>query len=224
MEVNNPLYRNQGIHVICSIFTVDNGVVKVLLIRRTNEPFKDMWALVGGALHNDEDLEDGLRREIYEKTGMRNLELVLTNVFGKVNRSPVMRMVAVSYVGVTSKSQANFLKKTLKTSDAEWFDIRCIPELAYDHAEIMNDALLKLRDLIDRTDILKSLFPNTFTLPELQRAYEIIWNKEVDRRNFRKKLIKSGFICDTQKTVNFEGKKPAKLYKFNKIKVDKNIF
>ncbi len=224
MEVNNPLYKNQGIHVISSIFTVENGNVKVLLIKRTNAPYKDMWALVGGALHNDEDLEVGLRREIKEKTGMEDLELVLANVFGKVHRSPVMRMVAISYVGVIDSKKVSFLKETLKTSDAMWFDIRNIPQLAYDHEEIIQDSLLKLKDLIGRTNILKSLFPDKFTLPELQKAYEIIWNKELDRRNFRKKLLSSGLIQDTLKTVNFEGKKPAKLYKFKKVISDKNVF
>ena len=81
MEVNNPLYRNQGIHVIASIFTVDNGEVKVLLIKRNNEPYKDEWALVGGALYNNENLEDGLKREIKEKTGINLTHYFLTNVF-----------------------------------------------------------------------------------------------------------------------------------------------
>ncbi len=74
MEVNNPLYKNQGIHVISSIFTVDHGVVKVLLIKRKNNPFKDKWALVGGALYNNEDIESGLKREVREKTDIDNID------------------------------------------------------------------------------------------------------------------------------------------------------
>ena len=85
MQINNPLYKNQGIHVICSIFTVEMGITKVLLIKRKNEPYKNMWALVGGALYNNEDLLDGMKREIFEKTGIKNIDIYLSGVFGKKN-------------------------------------------------------------------------------------------------------------------------------------------
>ncbi len=223
MEVNNPLYKNQGIHVISSIFTVSNGEVKVLLIKRKNNPYNNMWALVGGALYNNEELEAGMKREIKEKSGIDNIELYFSGVFGKVHRSPVMRMVATSFIGVIDKDKVEVMKETLKTSNADWFSITNIPNLAYDHNEILNQALETLREKIGYTDILKSLFPNGFTLPEVQRTYEIILGKEFDRRNFRKKLLNSGMISDTNKTVVFKGNKPAKLYKFNAIQ-NKNVF
>jgi len=215
MQVNNPLYKNQGIHFIASIFTVDKGVVKVLLIRRKNEPFKDKWALVGGALYNNESLEECSRREIKEKTGLENINLNLCNIFSEVNRSPVMRMVAVSYLGVVDIDKVNVLKETLKTSNADWFSINNIPKLAYDHNEILNDSLEKLKLEISNSDILKSLFPNGFTIPELQKTYESILGKTFDRRNFRRKLLSLDLIVDTNKTIKFDGNKPAKLYEFN---------
>lgn len=224
MEVNNPLYKKQGIHVITSIFTVENGITKVLLIRRKNEPFKDMWALVGGALRNNEDLLDGAIREIYEKTGIENINIYFSNVFGKVNRSPVMRMVATSFIGVIDNGKVNVLKETLKTSNAEWFDINKIPNLAYDHNEILTDSLEFLKTKIVNSNILKSLFPYGFTIPEIQKTYESILGIKFDRRNFRKKILSIDLIEDTNKTRIFEGTKPAKIYKFkNKIK-DKNVF
>ena len=76
MEVNNPLYKNQGIHLISTIFTVEDGITKVLLIKRKNNPYKDYWALVGGALYNNEDLIDGLKRELKEKTGIENIKFL----------------------------------------------------------------------------------------------------------------------------------------------------
>ena len=218
MEVKNPLYQGQGIHVISSIFTVEKGVTKVLLIRRTNEPYKDMWALVGGALYNNEDLLDGAKREIYEKTGIENIDIFLANVFGKVDRSPVMRMLAVSFIGVIDSEKIDILKETLNTSNADWFPIDAIPALAYDHVEILKDGLENLKGKIVSTDILKSLFPNGFTIPEIQKAYETILNKKFDRRNFRKKLLNIDLIQDTNKTRVFEGNKPAKLYMFKKEK------
>lgn len=214
MEINNQLYKNQGIHLISSIFTVEKGITKVLLIKRKNEPYKNMWALVGGALYNNEDVEDGLKREIFEKTGIKKLNTYFINVFGNVNRSQLMRMVALSYIGVIDSDKVSILKETLKTSNADWFPINIIPELAYDHNEILKDALDKLKLKIMNTNILKSLFPKGFTIPEIQKAYESILNIQFDRRNFRRKLLNLDLILDTKKEVKFEGKKPAKLYKF----------
>lgn len=214
MQKNNPLYKNQGIHLISSIFTVDKGVVKVLLIRRNNEPYKDKWALVGGALYNNETVLDGMKREIKEKTGINDIELYYSNIYSKVDRSPIMRMVGLGYIGFLDIEKVNLLKETDKTSDSDWFSINNIPELAYDHNEILNDSILKLKELIYDSDILKSLFPNTLTLPELQSVYETILDKKIDRRNFRKKLINDGIIVDINNEENYIGKKPAKLYKF----------
>lgn len=224
MEVSNPRYLKQGIHVIVSIFTVDKGAVKVLLIKRKNDPYKNYWALTGGALYNDEDLEDGLAREVSEKTGLMGVDFRLASIFGKKDRSPVMRMLAVSYIGIVDIGKVNIFRKTLKTSNAEWFLIDDIPKLAYDHNEILIDSIKKLKSEILNTDILKSLFPDGFTVPELQKVYEVILNKTFDRRNFRKKLLGLDFIYDTGDSVVFEGRKKAKLYKFKQIDLNKNIF
>lgn len=224
MEVNNPRYKNQGIHLIASIFTVDKGIVKILLIKRKNKPFKGKWALTGGALYNDEDLEEGFKREIFEKTGIKDIDLRLCDVFGKKNRSPVARMVAISYIGIIDSNKVNILKETLKTSNAEWFPIDEIPLLAYDHNEILIKSVKYLKQKIFNTSILKSLYPKGFTIPEIQKIYETILDKELDRRNFRKKLISMNVITDTGNLATFEGKKKAKVYKFKDKTEDKDIF
>ena len=214
MEVHNPLYKNQGIHMITSIFTVDKGITKVLLVRRKNEPYREKWSLVGGALYNNEDLDVGVKREIYEKSGIKDIKIYPSSVFGKLNRSPEMRMVAVSYIGVIDIDKVEVLKETFKTSDAGWFPIDKVPDLAYDYNDILKEALVTLKEKITSSDILKSLFPNGFTIPEIQKVYETILETKYDRRNFRKKLLNLGLIEDTNKTKVFEGNKPAKLYKF----------
>ncbi len=214
MEIHNMKYKNQGIHVIASIFTIEKGVLKILLIKRKNEPFKNCWALVGGALYNDEDLEDGLNREIYEKTGLKNVEVRLSSVFGKKDRSPVMRMVAISYIGMVNINEVKILKDTLKTSNAAWFSIDDVPFLAYDHNDIIKDAMKKLKESILTTDILKVFFPDGFTLPELQKVYECILDEKLDRRNFRKKILNTNQIVLTEEKQAFEGKKKAKIYRF----------
>ena len=223
METNNPKYKGQGIHVMAAIFTVDHGITKVLLVERRNEPFYGMWALPGGALYNDESIEDGMSRELLEKTGLTVPNLRLCNVFGRVDRSPCMRMVGVSYLGVIDRFKVQLLTSTLKTSNADWFSIENIPPLAYDHEEILKDALGKLKENIVESDLLKTLFPKEFTLPEVQKVYESILGVTYDRRNFRKKMLSLDLIEDTNETAKFEGKKPAKLYRFKKGRKQKRI-
>lgn len=224
MEVTNPRYEHQGIHAIVSIFTVDKGKLKVLLIKRKNNPYKDMWALTGGALYNDEDLLDGLNREIKEKTGLENIEVKFSQVFGKKDRSPVMRMVAITYVGMIDATKVEIAKETLKTSNAAWYSIDEIPKLAYDHNEIIEEAIKNLKKEIGNTNLLKVFFPTGFTLPELQTVYENILEKKLDRRNFRKKLLSSNLIYATEEEITFAGKKKAKIYKFKENQENKNIF
>lgn len=217
MEVKNPLYKNQGIHVISSIFTIEKGVTKVLLIRKKSGPYKDKWSLVGGALYNNEDLIEGAKREIFEKTGINDVELYLSNVFGDKERSSVMRMIAIAYFGVINHEYASeLIDKSNNKNDLEWYSITNIPPMAYDHETQLLYALECLKEKISYTSIMKALFPNGFTIPELQKAYETILGKTFDRRNFRKKLINSGLIMETNKTTKFEGNKPANIYIFKK--------
>jgi len=215
MEKENVLYQNQGIHVICSIFTIEKGKTKVLLIKRKNNPYNGMWALVGGALYNNECAEDGLLREIREKTGIENIRCVHSGIFSNPDRSPVMRMVALSYVGILDFNRVKYVTDTIKTSDARLFDIEDIPVLAYDHNEILNNDIKTLKNEILRSDILEGFYSDGFTLPELHMLYEAILGKKLDRRNFRKKLLETGTIIDTGRQTVFNGKKPANIYKLN---------
>lgn len=224
MEKNNKLYKEQGIHVITAVFTVEQGVTKVLLVKRKNNPYIGEWILTGGALYNNENLVDGARREVFEKSGIKDIEISEFKTFGEVNRSPVMRMIAIAFIGVIDSSRVKILRETQKTSNADWFPIDRVPPLGYDHDLILVEALKELQKKILTTNILKSLYPNELTMPELQKAYEAILNKKFDRRNFRKKFLSLNLIEDTNKTDKFEGKKPAKLYRFKDKIENKNVF
>ena len=224
MEIKNPLYQNQGIHVIASIFTIDKGIAKVLLIKRNNEPYNGMWALVGGALYNNETVTEGMEREIKEKIGIKVNNLEFCEIFSNPGRSPIMRMVAIAHIGIVDIDKVNILKATLKTTDADWFPINKIGELAYDHNEVLKKCIETLKDRIINSDILKGLYPEGFTIPEIQTVYEAILEQKFDRRNFRKKLINTKLIYDTNKTKTFKGSKPAKLYKFVDGIQNKNVF
>ncbi len=224
MDVKNKLYKNQGIHVITTLFTVEQGITKVLLIKRKNEPFLGDWVLTGGALFNNEDLETGALRELEEKTGITGVDIKQFKAFGKVDRSPIMRMVAVGFFGIIDSKRVNVLRETENTSNADWFPIDKIPPLGFDHEEILHDAIIELRKQIVKSNILKSLFPDGVTMPELQKTYEAILNEKFDRRNFRKKMLNLDLIEDTNKSDKFEGNKPAKVYKFKDVIDDKDIF
>jgi len=224
MEVTNPRYRNQGVHVVSTIFTVDKGVTKVLLIKRKYDPYSGMWALVSGALYNDEELLECILREVKEKTGIENVHLELFDVFSKIDRSPAMRMVGIAYLGIINKNKYELLKETLRTIDAEWRDIKDIPELAFDHNEILTSAIEVLRKRIKETDLLKNLYPDGFTMPEIQKVYESILGTSYDRRNFRKKLLSTGMIEETSRVEKFDGNKPAKIYVFKENMEDRNVF
>ena len=224
MELKNPLYKNIGVHVVSSIFTVDKGVVKVLLIKRTNEPYKDFWALPGGAMYNNELIKDAAKRELNEKTGISDVDLSMCKIIDTIDRSPIRRMIAVCFIGVMDIKKVELLQSTSKTSESGWVDISYVQNLAYDHDEVLKFAIEELKNKIITTDILKSLFPDEFTLPELHNVYNSILGIDIDRRNFRKKMLNLNLISDTNRTVVYKGKKPAKLYRFNDIKNNKSIF
>lgn len=226
MRVDNKLYQNQGIHVISSIFTIENGVTKVLLIKRKNEPYKDSWALVGGALYNSEPLEEGMKREIYEKSGLKDIKLYEYGVFDEIGKTPTinMRMIAVGYLGLVDINKVNIIKENINTKDADWFDINNVPNLAFLHNDMLKRAIETLRELILQSDILKVLLPNEFTMPELQKIFEGILGRSFDRRNFRKKILSLGIVDDTKKEVSINGNKPSKLYRFKKNLEKKKVF
>ncbi len=214
MKANDPRYNNQGLHVVLALFTIDKGKFKVLLIKRKNEPFKGKWIMVGGCAYNTETGEEAMKRELYEKTCIKNIDFEMFDVFTKPDRSPIRRMIAIGYIGVSDSSIIEKFKQTEKASDADWFEIDRVPPLGYDHQEILEKAIATLKEKIFTSTIIKKLYPDTFTLPELQIAYEKILDKELDRRNFRKKLLSDGIIAETNQTIKEENKKATKLYRF----------
>ncbi len=221
MNIKNPLYKNQGVHVLSTIFTVEKGNVKVLLIKRNNDPYKGMWSLVGGAVYNNETLDEAIKREIKEKTAIDHINLYKAGIFDDINRSPVFRMFCISYIGIIDSKKVKIDKITEKTKDAEWFLLEEVPNLAYDGNEILKENMEVLKKKIINTDILKNFYSGAFTMPELLKTYEIILNRQMDRRNFRKKVL--NFVEDANKEMKFEGNKPAKLYRFKKNIKNKNV-
>jgi 8-oxo-dGTP diphosphatase len=223
MDITNIKYKNQGIHAIAPIFTIENGEISVLLIKRKKEPFKGKWILTGGAIYNDETIDQGLKREIFEKTGLQDLYFEQFGVFSDPYRSPFMRMVAISYIALVDNKKVKVLKETSHTSNAEWFNIEEIPKLGYDHELILSEALKYLKKIILKSNIVKVLLPEKFTMPELQKVYETLLEKKIDRRNFRKKLLSLGLVEETDDVDIRKIGKPPKYYKFKDIISEKNV-
>ena len=125
-----------------------------------------------------------------EKTGVDGIYVEQFHTFSDPNRSPLMRMIAVGYIGIVNSENIKIKKRTEKTQNSEWFNLRDVPsELAYDHREILLEAIETIKHKIMRSTIVKSLLPKYFTLPELQKVYEAILDRQFDRRNFRKKFL-----------------------------------
>lgn len=204
-------YKNI-IESLVSIFTIENGEVKMFLLRKQAEPYKGYWILPSDIITVRETLEDNVNKLIYDKLGIKNLYIEQCHVFSNPNRDNDERIVGCSFIGLIDNISVQLHKKD--GFIAEWFPINSIPKLGYDHGIIAEESVKYLRKRIVNSNLLKILLPSDFTLPELQKVYEQILNKPLDRRNFRKKFVNLGLIEDTnQKTDNHNGR-PAKLYRF----------
>ncbi len=199
------------------IFTVHQGKLKVLLIRMKKKPFSGFWALPGGLIGVDEDLDKAARRHLHEKTGIKDIYLEQLYSFGRVDRDPFGRVVSVAYFALVPKDKYN-LRTSAEYSDIDWFAVDDLPPLAYDHSEIVQKAIKRLQAKLTYTNIVYSLMPSQFTLSELQQVYEIILKKKLDKRNFRKKILSLKLVKPTGRQKRGEAHRPADLYTFTKKK------
>ncbi|OGO84027.1 MAG: hypothetical protein A2Y22_07760 [Clostridiales bacterium GWD2_32_59] len=212
--MNNPLYKNQGIHVEVVVFTVDEGKVKTLLLQRGVGPFLGEWIVPGGAVWNNESVDDATVRELEEKTGLENVFIKQFYTFGAVDRDPRMRMVSVAYLALIDMHKVDLQHRTLETMNSKWCDIKDIPHLAFDHNKICDKALEELQHYMLNSNIAKDLFYKQFTMPELQKVYEAILDKEFDRRNFRRKLLSLGIVEKTGQIEENSNHRPGEYYRF----------
>lgn len=218
------LELNQKIETLVSLFTIDKGEVKVLLFKKKDEPYKDYWVLPGSILNNDETIESNIEKVIYEKVGLKDIYFEQIHIYSDINRNHEERMLAVSHMALIDSVSLE-LKRELRTNYvSEWFNIDAIPKMAYDYNNIVLESINYLHKRIISSNVLKSLFPSDFTLPEIQNIYEQVLNKELDRRNFRKKFITLGLIEDTGYKNEGSNGRPAKLYRFKETIKERDLF
>lgn len=195
----------------------EKNALHILLIKRNIEPFKGKWALPGGLVHDDEDLDAAVLRELEEEAGIRPDFLEQLYTFGKVGRDPRNRVVSVVYVGLVNPSYHK-LQADTDAADAKWFGIDALPELAFDHQEIFEKALVRLRSKIQYEPIGFNLLNTEFPFSDLEDLYQTIVGEPIDRRNFRKKIMGYGLLDETNKVRKEGSGRPGKLFKFNKKK------
>jgi len=195
------------------VFTILDNELKIIIIRRKNPPFKGYFALPGGFVELDENLDGAAERELKEETGVENIFLKKLKPFGKVGRDSRGRVITIPYLAIISGKNVK-LHSTCDAELARWYSIYNLPKLAFDHKEIISYALNKLRSEIEKSNIAFQIIPKKFTLTELQRVYEIILNKKLDKRNFRKKLSELLILKELPETKMEGAHRPARLYSF----------
>lgn len=212
------------LEVILNIFTIEKGKIKILLLRKKTEPYKGYWVLPNEKLSTEETLEEKSDVVLDEQTGLSNVYLEQIKTFSALNRYPDKRIIGTSFLGLVDSVSIEIKREERLKIESEWFSIDAIPKLGYDHEEIIRNSIDYLRRKIVSTNVLKKLFPSDFTLPEIQKVYEQILGKQLDRRNFRKKFINLGLIEDTgYKNEGMNGR-PAKLYKFREDIKERELF
>jgi 8-oxo-dGTP diphosphatase len=194
------------------IFTIVEGQMRVLLVKRAIPPFEKEFALPGGFVHEDESLEDAARRELVEETGTKDVYLEQLYSFGDVGRDPRGRVVTVAYYALIARDKSPLLAGS-DAAEAQWFPVDDLPQLAFDHERIVNYALLRLRNKLEYTTVGFELLPHKFTLSQLQSMYEAILGKGLDKRNFRRRIETLGLVKPL-KEWQYTGRKPAQLYTF----------
>ncbi len=189
--------------------------ISILLVRRKYDPFKGKWAIPGGFVENEEPLEDAVYRELKEETGVEIGYLEQLYTFGQPERDPRDRIISVAYFGLV-KPNAYTIAADSDAQEVAWFDINNLPNLAFDHTNILDMAIKRLRAKITYEPIGFELLDEKFPFSDLENLYTTLLGREIDRRNFRKKILGFGMLDELQEKASKGAGRPANLFQFNK--------
>ena len=208
--------KTHEITVDIVILTMKDDALQVLLVKRSNEPFKDKWAIPGGYVRMSENLDEAAMRVLKEKTDVDNIYLEQLYTFGDPLRHPVSRVITCAYFALIRSEDIH----VTTTPDIAWHKVYDLPPLAFDHKEIIQYSLKRTRERLEMCPVAYQLLNQKFTLTEMQKAYEMIMEKKLDKRNFRKKVITTDGLKELNEFSKSSSKRPARLYTFDNIKLN----
>jgi 8-oxo-dGTP diphosphatase len=210
-------YPRAALTVDCIVFGLDEQELKVMLIQRGLPPFEGKWALPGGFVRLEETLDEAARRELEEETGLSRIFLEQLYTFSEVDRDPRERVVSVAYYALVNLRDHQVHAAT-DARDAGWFGVHDVPSLAFDHMDILQMALERLRGKLRYQPVGFELLPKKFTLSELQHLYELVLEHTLDKRNFRKRVLAMDLLEETDEVQQDVAHRAARLYRFDERK------
>ena len=203
-----------GLSVDCVVFGYNQGKIQVLLIERNAEPFKGSWALPGDLVSLDLDLKEAANSVLYSLTGLKSVFLEQFHTFGKVNRHPAGRVATVGYYALINGDKYHPIASSWAKSTS-WFDINNLPELAFDHEQILEYGIKTIKRRVRYKPVGFELLPKKFTLRELQDLYEAFLGYKLDKPNFRKKILSMDLLVQLDELQENVAHRTAKLFKFD---------
>lgn len=220
-------YPHPAVTTDCIVFGFDGSSLNLLLIKRGLDPFKDKWALPGGFLKMDETADQGALRELQEETGVKDIYIEQLQAFTAVDRDPRERVLTIAFLAFVRQENYELIAGD-DAAQAQWFSVAQLPELAFDHQEIIRVALQKLRWKITYEPLAFRLLNKAFTMTQVQTIYEVVLGQTFDRRNFHKKMTSLGYIVPTDQQMRNSGR-PGTLYTFDEEKYlqqveNRNVF
>lgn len=218
MKENLPGF-NSVFSIDCVLFGFDGIELKILLIERNEDPFKDWWALPGNLVQENESLDQSASRILNELTGLKGIFMEQYYAFGDVGRHPQGRVITLAYYAlIRLGGEKELTPKSSYAKQATWWPVTDLPKLAFDHQKIFEKGLEKIKRRIKYMPIAFELLPEKFTLTQLQQVYELILGKKLDKRNFRKKITSFGVLKELDEKQKGVSYRAATLYKFDKRK------
>ncbi|HSJ66424.1 MAG TPA: NUDIX domain-containing protein [Anditalea sp.] len=217
-------YSNQNrllVAVDCIIFGFDGNDYKILLIQRGFAPEKEKWSLMGGFVQENESLEQAADRVLKQLTGLENVYLEQLQAFSEPKRDPIERVIAVAYVALIDIHK--YEQQINDDFHARWYLLKELPKLIFDHAQMVETALQRLRYKAAFHPILFELLPEKFTLPQLQAMYEGLYDTKIDKRNFSRKVLSTNLLVKEKDKDKSSSKKGAYFYSIDKENYKENF-
>lgn len=205
--------------VDCIVFGFDDGKLKLLVFKRRVKPLQGEWSLIGSFVNINEDVTTSTKRVLTDITGLENVFLEQLKCYGSAHRDPGFRVISIGHYALIRINEYD--KELVESHGAHWYEIDKLPNLVLDHTQMVQDALVQIKRSAKFSPIGFELLPEKFTIPQLQQLYEAIYQREIDARNFRKKVMSFNVLVKLNEKDKTSSKRGAFMYKFDHEAYDK---